>query len=64
MRSLLATLASGLACFALHAFAGDKVAGEVAWKGGSLDALKGKAIRLEFLLKDADLYTFRAATAD
>ena len=29
--------------------------------GKSLDELKGRVIRLEFQLKDADLYTFRAA---
>jgi len=36
------------------------VAHRVAWKGKLLDALKGEVIRLEFLLRDADLYTFRA----
>lgn len=41
-------------------FTGDGVAQQVAWKGKSLDAMKGRAIRLEFLLKNADLYTFRA----
>ena len=40
---------------------GDSVHREVQWHGQSLDALKGSAIRLEFLLKNADLYTFRAA---
>ena len=45
----------------MPAFKGDSVAQEITWKGGSLDALKGKVIRLEFQLKDADLYTFRAA---
>ncbi len=42
------------------AFSGDSVAHEVSWKGQSLEALKDRVIRLEFLLKDADLYTFRA----
>ena len=42
------------------AFTGDRVAHEWKWNGQSLDALKGRVIRLEFLLKDADLYTFRA----
>ena len=42
-------------------FKSDAVSQEITWKGGSLDALKGKVIRLEFQLKDADLYTFRAA---
>lgn len=41
-------------------FTGDSVAHEVAWKGKSLDAMKGRVIRLEFLLKNADLYTFRS----
>ncbi len=44
------------------AFTGDSTAHEMKWKGGSLDALKGKVIPLEFQLKDADLYTFRAGT--
>ena len=48
----------------MPAFTGDKVAHEVKWGGKSLDDLKGKVIRLEFLLKDADLYTFRAASAE
>ena len=48
----------------MPAFNGDSVAHEVKWKEKSLDNLKGKVIRLEFLLKDADLYTFRAAKAD
>lgn len=42
------------------AFTGDNVAQEWKWNGQSLDQLKGKVIRLEFQLKDADLYTFRA----
>ncbi|HYF35945.1 MAG TPA: hypothetical protein VD994_11685 [Prosthecobacter sp.] len=41
-------------------FTGDRVAHEVTWKGQSLNALKGQVIRLEFMLKNADLYTFRA----
>lgn len=44
-------------------FKGNKVAHEVTWKGQSLDAFAGKTIRLEFQLRDADLYTFRAASA-
>lgn len=41
-------------------FTGDSVSHEVTWKGGSLDALRGKVVRLEFLLTNADLYSFRA----
>ncbi len=48
----------------MPAFTGDKVAHEVKWGGKSLDDLKGKIIRLEFLLKGADLCTFRTGTAD
>jgi hypothetical protein len=44
------------------AFTGDSTAHEVKWQGGPADALKGKVIRLEFQLRDADLYTFRAAS--
>lgn len=43
-----------------EAFKGDKVAHEVTWQGKSLDAFAGKVIRLEFQLRDADLYTFKA----
>ncbi len=42
------------------AFTGDNVAHEVTWKKNALDSLKGCVIRLEFLLKNADLYTFHA----
>lgn len=41
-------------------FSGDSVSREFRWKGKSLDELKGRTIRLEFYLKNADLYTFRA----
>ncbi len=43
-------------------FQGDRVSHEVKWGGRSLEALQGQVIRLEFFLKDADLYTFRAAS--
>jgi len=43
-------------------FTGNSVAHKVEWKGRSLDALKGKELRLEFYFsKQADLYSFRAA---
>ena len=45
----------------MPAFTGDNVNHEVKWNGKSLDELKGKIIRLEFQLHDADLYTFRAS---
>jgi hypothetical protein len=41
-------------------FTEDRVSHRVVWKGKPLDALKGQVIRLEFLLRHADLYTFRA----
>jgi hypothetical protein len=41
-------------------FTGDSVSHEVTWGDRSLEALKGQAIRIEFFLKNADLYTFRA----
>lgn len=43
------------------AFTGDAVSHTVKWNDRSLDALKGEVVRLEFLLKNADLYTFRAS---
>jgi len=39
----------------------DCVAHEVIWKDHSMYDLKGKTLRLEFFLQDADLYTFRAS---
>jgi hypothetical protein len=42
------------------AFSGDSVAHEVKWNGKSMSELKGKIVRLEFQLRGADLYTFRA----
>lgn len=41
-------------------FTGDSAAHEVKWRGASLDSLRGKVLRFEFQLRDADLYTFRA----
>ena len=41
---------------------GDAVAHEVKWEGAAIGHLAGKVIRLEFLLTNADLYTFRAGT--
>jgi len=38
---------------------GDEIAGAVAWKGGDLAPLAGRAVRLRFVLKDADLYSLR-----
>jgi hypothetical protein len=39
---------------------GDTIGREVNWKKGStVSALKGKAVRVRFLLKDADLFSFR-----
>lgn len=43
------------------AFTGDRLAHEIRWGSKSLDRLAGRIIRLEFYLRDADLYTFRAA---
>lgn len=42
-------------------FAGDKVSDEITWKTASATRLEGRVIRLEFFLKNADLYTFRAS---
>jgi hypothetical protein len=41
-------------------FTADAVRGTIRWGDRSLDALKGEVVRLEFHLKDADLYTFLA----
>lgn len=39
---------------------GDELAGIMKWKSGdSLNALKGKTVRLRFVLKDADVYSLR-----
>lgn len=45
-------------------FQGDQVAHHVAWNNRKLDELTGQTIRLEFYLRDADLYTFRAVRED
>ena len=41
-------------------FNGDSLQHTLTWKGQSTDSLKGKVIRIEFFLKKADLFTFRA----
>ena len=42
------------------AFRGDSVSQKITWQGRSLNELKGRTIRLEFLMHNADLYSFRA----
>jgi hypothetical protein len=42
-------------------FSGDAIAYEPKWSGGSVDALRDRVVRLEFFLRNADLYTFRAS---
>ena len=42
-------------------FNGDGVSHEITWKEKSIRSLGGQVIRLEFYLKNADLYTFRSA---
>jgi hypothetical protein len=42
------------------AFKGDSTAHEVLWKGKSMDELRGRNVRLEFFVRDADIYTLRA----
>lgn len=42
-------------------FTGNSVAHRIRWKGRSLASLKDQVVRLEFYLKKADMYTFRAA---
>lgn len=38
---------------------GNEIERAVLWKGGSLDSLAGKPVRLRFTMKDADLYAIR-----
>ncbi len=45
------------------AFSGDSTAHEITWKANTLDGLTGQVIRIEFFLKNADLYSFRASRA-
>ncbi len=40
--------------------AGDSVSHPIRWGGRSLDELEGRPVRIEFELRDAHLYTFRA----
>lgn len=44
-------------------FTGDSTAHEVKWRTTSLDTLRGKVLRFEFQLREADLYTFTALEA-
>lgn len=41
-------------------FQDDQTSAEIDWKDHSIDQLRGRPIRLEFFLQDADLYSFRA----
>ena len=38
----------------------DSVSHKITWGGRSMDELKGKVVRIEFSLRDADLYSFQA----
>ena len=40
---------------------GDEVEADVHWKSADVRALKGKSVRLRFVLRDADIYAFRSA---
>jgi len=40
---------------------GDEVEADVRWKDADIRSLRGKPVRLRFLLRDADLYAFRCA---
>ncbi|MCE9592468.1 MAG: hypothetical protein K8S99_18330 [Planctomycetes bacterium] len=40
---------------------GDDLAFPVRWRGGGVGALEGRAVRLRFVIRDADLYSFRFA---
>lgn len=44
-------------------FRGDRTRHEVRWKSGGLERLAGRVIRIEFCLRNADLYTFGATPA-
>jgi hypothetical protein len=44
-----------------QAWQGDSTNAEITWKSQSIDQLKGQTIRLEFFIRDCDLYSFRAA---
>lgn len=38
---------------------GDEIERTVSWKGGSVASLSGQPVRLRFVMKDADLFSFR-----
>ncbi|MCS6949603.1 MAG: hypothetical protein NZ520_03980, partial [bacterium] len=40
---------------------GDEIEADVRWKGADLRTLRGRQVRLRFVLRDADLYAFRCA---
>lgn len=50
----------GFALDECHQIVGDQIERVIAWKGGSdVSTLAGKAIRLRFVMQDADLYSLR-----
>jgi hypothetical protein len=44
-----------------NSFTGDSTSQRMTWKKADINDLKGKTIRLEIFIQNADLYTFRAA---
>ncbi len=41
---------------------GDSISQSVHWRGGSVQKLAGKPVRIRFVLRDADVYSFRFTT--
>lgn len=55
----------GFALADCPALFGDSIERKVSWEGGAdLSALAGKAVRLRFVLRDADLYAYRFREAE
>jgi len=53
---------SGFTCDDCNDVFGDEIDRKVTWKGGAdVSALAGKPVRIRFMLRDADVYSFRFA---
>ena len=54
---------SGFAAADCNALVGDRIEQEITWKNASVSSLKGQAVKLRFILQDADVYSYRFAKA-
>jgi len=54
---------SGFSAANCNELVGDRIEQEITWKNANVSSLKGQAVKIRFILKDCDLYSYRFAKA-